>query len=823
MKKNKIIIPIYITLLFLFFYSTGYGDIFSPGKLSWHHEQWDNIDSCSVCHSGDKGIDDNKCLDCHTVLKLRIDKKLGYHKDKTDSCATCHSDHNGKNYKIMRLDFNTFDHEKDADYALTGKHEDVSCEECHPRSDSTTYILGKKNKCIYCHESKHEKKYDDSCSVCHTNNNFKEMTPQALDHKFFVPKPKETKWSMKRNRFRQNKRKKDDEKNQTISKDTKVVNFELKGLHKDLECLACHEDYTFETERKNCIDCHIDLHSNELGESCEKCHSETKDKRFTDIGIFNHNDKKFSNFKLDGAHENLDCSECHDIDKQKYGFRYKRSSGFIKYGRDSLTKRELKIKFKFKTPKVKKASSFQLPASSQSSSNTITCIECHTNNEHKDVFGEKGNSCEICHTTESFKINKSEIEIGKKLDHLILSDSLFIIENKHKGLTEKYRFDVKKNKFDCLICHTKDLKKERISLFGKEKPKEYNSCITCHEDIHDNTLGNNCSECHTDKELFNNVKTLFDHNKIFELKDLHEKLECNECHKDYKHLRNNKIIFRLADIDSTIREKNIPLNYSKLTKPKEIGCIKCHEDKHSNELGNDCQKCHNEKNWKNLEKFNHNDEKFTKFKHDRKIHEKQKCNACHKDYEKGNLSFKIEKHQCEDCHEKESTHKILDYNPNNKDGEKYNCESCHTDKETWTKKIEFKHDNSDFDQDSHKNLECYSCHKFSDFLKETDNCLSCHKDYHRGYLQGDCNDCHSITSWEIPFYRHIGLSFTGSGVHEVMNCNQCHTEEITYRISTPHSSCVDCHFDDFKKVSVRDHYNASYDCLECHDESTWKL
>ena len=806
---NKILIPIYFTLMILFFYSALYGDIFSPGKLSWHHEQWDNIDSCTVCHSSDKGVDDNACLKCHDALKLRIDENLGYHKDKKDSCATCHSEHNGRDYLVMRLDFKTFDHKKDADYELLGKHQSVSCEECHPNSDSTSYILGEKNQCINCHESKHDVKYDDSCSVCHTNNNFIEMKPRALEHKFIVPNTEKSKWTF-------------NTKKKNHSQEIKNSYFELKGVHKNLECLQCHENYIFDTNRKNCNDCHIDPHKNELGESCEKCHSETEDKRFSDIAIFNHNDKKFSNFKLDGAHANLDCNECHDTDKQKNDFKYNRSSGFIKYGKNSLTKKELNVRFNFKTPKVKRASSFQLPALSLKYS-TTTCIECHTNNEHKDIFGEKGNTCEICHTTDSFKIDRAEIKKDKKLDHFLLSGGLFTIEGKHLKLIEKNRFNDSKNKFDCLICHTKDLKKERISIFGDVSSyKNYKACIICHEDIHDNTLGNNCSECHTDKDLFNNTNALFDHNKIFELKDSHEKLECQECHTDYSFLNKNKIIFRLPEIDNELRKKGVPLNYSMILKPKEIACVKCHEDKHSNELGSDCQKCHSETNWKDLSKFDHDDEKFTKFKYGRKIHEEQECSACHKDYEKGNLSFKIDKHECEDCHAVESTHKMLEYDTTKLD-DKYNCIACHTDKETWTEKIKFKHDNSIFDKDSHKNLECYTCHKFNDFLKETDNCLSCHKDFHKGFLPGDCDDCHDVKSWKIPIYRHIGLSFTGSGVHEVMNCNQCHTDEISYRINTPHSSCVDCHLDDFKKVLVKDHYNVSYDCLKCHDESTWKL
>jgi len=97
-KKNKSNIelklkfPLFLILVLCFGAAfISYADIFSPGELSWHHEKWDVLDSCNVCHSSDKGVSPKLCLDCHTGLKTRIDNGLGYHKDKKDNCIECHS------------------------------------------------------------------------------------------------------------------------------------------------------------------------------------------------------------------------------------------------------------------------------------------------------------------------------------------------------------------------------------------------------------------------------------------------------------------------------------------------------------------------------------------------------------------------------------------------------------------------------------------------------------------------------------------------------------------------------------------------------------
>lgn len=90
------------------------------------------------------------------------------------------------------------------------------------------------------------------------------------------------------------------------------TSFELKGAHKNVDCLSCHESLIFVTAQTQCAACHLDIHKNELGARCEKCHGE---QQWTDYFRFEemHN---MTNFPLIGVHANIDCESCHYIEQQ---------------------------------------------------------------------------------------------------------------------------------------------------------------------------------------------------------------------------------------------------------------------------------------------------------------------------------------------------------------------------------------------------------------------------------------------------------------------------------------------------------------------------
>jgi len=128
----KFTIRLHIAFLFLFFSFLASGQI-SPGELAEPHAHLEGISNCTQCHDLGEHVSDQKCLACHTELKVRIDQKKGFHsstKVNGKSCIICHSEHLSRKYDIVHLDKNKFDH-KETGFILEGKHKEKQCADCH--------------------------------------------------------------------------------------------------------------------------------------------------------------------------------------------------------------------------------------------------------------------------------------------------------------------------------------------------------------------------------------------------------------------------------------------------------------------------------------------------------------------------------------------------------------------------------------------------------------------------------------------------------------------------------------------------------------------
>lgn len=89
------------------------------------------------------------CFACHTDAH---EGSLG------EDCRKCHS--GGTPFDVL-----VFDHNQHADFPLTGFHQLVQCQECHPQR---SYDLGQ-TRCVSCHEDDdiHEEGLGDNCAKCH--------------------------------------------------------------------------------------------------------------------------------------------------------------------------------------------------------------------------------------------------------------------------------------------------------------------------------------------------------------------------------------------------------------------------------------------------------------------------------------------------------------------------------------------------------------------------------------------------------------------------------------------------------------------------------
>ena len=253
---------------------------------------------CTACHKGwlyQEKLKTN-CYACHKV----DDDKKGHKGSFGTKCDGCHTPRDWKRI--------TFDHDRDTKFALRGKHAKAKCAACHK---GTLYHENLKTTCFGCHEKDdaHKGQEGKECGRCHNEQSWKEKV-------FF---------------------------------DHGLSRFPLLGKHADVDCKDCHKDPTYKDASMECWACHQkdDEHKRRLGTGCQQCHN-ARDWRQWD---FDHN--KRTHFRLDGAHDGLDCLACH--------------------------KRPAKTKINV----------------------GAACFSCHRSEDiHAGAFGP---FCERCHVTSSFR------------------------------------------------------------------------------------------------------------------------------------------------------------------------------------------------------------------------------------------------------------------------------------------------------------------------------------------------------------------------------------------------------------------------------------
>ncbi len=322
---------------------------------------------CAGCHANERYKDTpNVCASCHEVDD--------YHRGRYgDECDTCHTPE--------AWDKSTFEHNKDTDFKLVKKHQDVACDDCH--SGPKLYDQNLETECIGCHkdDDTHKGRYGKKCDDCHTPAGWRKA---KFDH-------------------------------------DKETNFKLKGAHTELECTSCHKG-TIEDEKRDtdCYACHRkdDVHKGQQGKLCDQCHNETG---WADKVFFDHD---LTTFPLIGLHATTPCEECH------IGSEYK------------------------DTPD--------------------RCSVCHEkDDEHKRALG---NQCDLCHNPNAWTLWTFNHD----------TQTEFVLDGAHEGLA-------------CDRCHMRPVKRNDVRVPS--------ACGTCHQpdDIHDGGFGLQCGRCHT-TEAFDEIQ-----------------------------------------------------------------------------------------------------------------------------------------------------------------------------------------------------------------------------------------------------------------------------------------------------------------------------
>ena len=241
--------------------------------------------SCKQCHRPNQSLTSmasKSCQNCHD------DYHQGqfYHRQSKGACDECHTEEG-----FLPANFSVKQHNT-TNYPLQGAHLAVPCNFCHTKNvNNTIQFRFSSTACQICHRDPHNRQAEkflsekiapegkNSCQYCHTVESWASI---EFDH------------------------------NQT--------NFRLEGKHQSITCVSCHLRDDSDTSmiirlklNKNlCQDCHQDIHMGQFYSQnnknvvlCDKCHTAQN----WIASLFNHN--RDSQFKLEGAHKKLDCSQCH--------------------------------------------------------------------------------------------------------------------------------------------------------------------------------------------------------------------------------------------------------------------------------------------------------------------------------------------------------------------------------------------------------------------------------------------------------------------------------------------------------------------------------
>jgi cytochrome c7-like protein len=248
---------------------------------------------CTGCHTSGR-MEDPVPKDCHGCHRAEDQHagRLG------SACETCHT--------AERWQDSRFDHDT-AGFALQGKHRDVDCHACHT-ANVVTQKLG--TECANCHRASdvHAGKLGRQCDSCHSVDGWRAQV--RFDHDLSA--------------------------------------FPLIGQHVAVPCEQCHLTPAYAGTAASCYACHksADKHQGSLGQQCDDCHSPNG----WNIWTFDH--ERATGFALNGAHQKLQCAQCH-----------REPATEVKLARD--------------------------------------CASCHVKDDVH--LGQFGRQCQQCHSTNSFR------------------------------------------------------------------------------------------------------------------------------------------------------------------------------------------------------------------------------------------------------------------------------------------------------------------------------------------------------------------------------------------------------------------------------------
>jgi hypothetical protein len=499
----------------------------SPGELAKVHAHLEGMANCTQCHTLGAKVSNEKCLDCHKEISARLAENKGFHassKVKGKECTICHGDHYGRNYDIVHLVKDKFNH-ADAGYKLEGKHAKTECGECHKkehisdvqiRKKQETY-LGLNDLCLTCHEDYHRSTLSSVCRNCHNSDAF--IPASNFNHA--------------------------------------RAKFQLKAKHAVVACEKCHAKSVINGKNfqqftglqfKECNNCHKDPHENKFGQTCSKCHVEESFKTVKTIGEFDHSK---TGFKLEGRHVQVTCKSCHKLsitaplkhgkcydchkDYHNNQFRKNNTSPDCSECHDVTGFAQSSF-----TVEKHNMSKFRIEGAHLAT----PCFECHKKGKEWSFRGI-GDKCADCHKDIHRDLIDPKYYPGAKCDNCHQATAWGEVKFDHQQTT--FSLEGKHAVTACRKCHYRNTDEG----VGYQK---FNSlkgnCETCHKDVHFAQFRDEkaivCLQCHG----FDDWKPgKFNHNNTrFKLDGGHKDVACSKCHKSVTEGSNKYINYKFKDI-----------------------------------------------------------------------------------------------------------------------------------------------------------------------------------------------------------------------------------------------------------------------------------
>jgi nitrate/TMAO reductase-like tetraheme cytochrome c subunit len=512
----------------------------------------------------------------------RVAAKKGVHRDVTTNCVSCHVEHMGTSAELRPFDTRGFDHVRDANYPLDGKHaaKATECASCHKERS----FLKASAACQSCHEDTHKGSLGANCTQCHsTAVAFKDSKTQ-FDH-------------------------------------SKAA-FQLVGSHQKLRCEQCHTATTYKVAKfAACSDCHKDPHRPVQSATCTTCH--TNDTwRTTRI------DHRRTNYPLAGKHLEVTCAQCHakpamqvkvafatcatcHADPHKGSFKQDckechtergftdapfdhGTTAFKLGGKHAAASCESCHKGAKSVPAAVKPLARLRGATAAASATTVdfrglqtTCVSCHQDSHQGDL----GATCESCHGDSTFK-----------LPGYLHANTTTFYGDGHANVP-------------CDGCHkadplTKPIRTGTPVVLNVRYKAATTTCVSCHQDVHLGQVGTACESCHTLKQAKFAVEIFAHERTNFPLTGAHEKTTCRDCH--------------------TKETTTFPASFGTATRLKGFGqtCVSCHKDVHLGQVGATCDQCHTTSTF-HLDRYEHRNATAALRSFFVGPHVTAKCEQCH--------------------------------------------------------------------------------------------------------------------------------------------------------------------------------------------------